>query len=110
MAEMDQKKSNDGSAPTKTFGVSTRFPIGPSGRDTVGFFDRNRFHAAETRHHTCHGFLKVPDSKHLELLRLSGLKAYLGSTPKPGFQDSNPRGKDLYVLELPRMLVLGTSK
>ena len=46
---------------------------------SVAFFERNR-KCSQDKATYLHGFLKAPDSKHLELLRLSGLKGFYCSS------------------------------
>ena len=45
----------------------------------VGYYDNNRKCPRE-RAQYCHGFVKVPDARHLELLKLSGTKGFYSSS------------------------------
>ena len=45
----------------------------------VGFYDKNRKCSREKASY-CHGFVKVPDTRHLELLKLSGTKGFYCSS------------------------------
>ena len=50
---------------------------------SVAFFERNRRCGQDKATYYLHGFLKVPGTKHLELLRLSGLKGFYCSSRSP---------------------------
>ena len=45
----------------------------------VGFYDKNR-RCVKERAQYCHGFVKVPDGRHLELLKLSGTRGFYCSS------------------------------
>ena len=62
---------------------------------SVAFYERNR-KCSQDEASYLHGFLKVPDSKHLELLWLSGLKGFYCSSRSVD-RTADPRYKVVWL-------------
>ena len=61
----------------------------------VGFYDKNR-KCSRDKATYCHGFVKVPDTRHLELLKLSGTKGFYCSS-RSVERNADPRYRVIWL-------------